>query len=69
MAKQRVAYDFEYFSLDQPSDAPVTVLSLGRSLLKDAVGVALPLRPTVPLGEAPPWCAAWVGCELQVGLA
>lgn len=51
MARQRVAYDFEFFSLEQPSDAPVTVLSLGRSLLKDAVGVTLPLRPTAPLGE------------------
>lgn len=53
MTRQRVAYDFEYFSLDQPSDAPVTVLSLGRSLLKDGVGVTLPLRPTAPLGQSP----------------
>ncbi|KAL4442708.1 hypothetical protein ABPG77_006702 [Micractinium sp. CCAP 211/92] len=52
MTRQRVAYDFEYFSLDQPSDAPVTVLSLGRSLLKDGVGVTLPLRPTAPLADA-----------------
>lgn len=50
MWRQRVAYDFEFFSLDQPADAPVTVLSLGRSLLKDAAGVAVPLRPTAPLG-------------------
>lgn len=38
-------------SLDQPADAPVTVLSLGRSLLKETVDVTLPLRPTAPLGE------------------
>lgn len=38
-------------SLDQSADAPVTVLSLGRSLLKETVDVTLPLRPTAPLGE------------------
>lgn len=54
MTRQRVAYDFEYFALDQPADAPVTVLSLGRSLLKDGVAVTLPLRPTAPLGQSVP---------------
>jgi hypothetical protein len=53
-AGQRVPYDFEFFSLDQPADAPVTALSLGRSLLKEGLGVALPLRPTAPLGEPLP---------------
>jgi hypothetical protein len=56
MARQRVAYDFEYFSLDQPAEAPITVLSLGRCLLKEAVGVTLPLRPTAPLGECTGAC-------------
>ncbi len=51
MTRQRVAYDFEFFTLEQPADAPTTVLSLGRSLLKDGVAVTLPLRPTAPLGE------------------
>ena len=35
---------------------PVTVLSLGRCLLKEAVGVTLPLRPTAPLGECTGAC-------------
>lgn len=57
-------------SLDQPADAPVTVLSLGRSLLKETVDVTLPLRPTAPLGEPGPrwaalsmvvWCTAGIG--------
>ncbi|KAL6782238.1 hypothetical protein ACKKBG_A06055 [Auxenochlorella protothecoides x Auxenochlorella symbiontica] len=48
---QKVAYDFEFFSLDQEADAPVTVLSCGRSLLKDALGTSLPLAPTAPLAE------------------
>lgn len=51
MKAQRVSYDFEFFSLDQPAEAPVTVLSLGRTLLKDAGGLAVPLRPAAPLGE------------------
>jgi hypothetical protein len=42
---QCVGYDFEYFSLDQPTDAPVTVLSTGRSLLKSSVDTVVPLRP------------------------
>ena len=62
MARQRVAYDFEFFSLDQPADAPVTVLSLGRSLLKDTVDIALRCAPPhrwVSAGGrgAGPWAA------------
>lgn len=62
MARQRVAYNFEFFSLDQPADAPVTVLSLGRSLLKDTVDIALPLRPTAPLGERRGQRGGALGC-------
>ncbi|KAL4424256.1 hypothetical protein ABPG75_001557 [Micractinium tetrahymenae] len=64
VTRQRVGYDFEYFSLDQPADAPVTVLSLGRSLLKDAVGLALPLRPTAPLADAAAVQAAATSADL-----
>eukprot|EP00887_Chlorella_sp_A99_P007055 scaffold2.g7055.t1 len=49
---QTVGYDFEFFSLDQPTDCPVTVLSTSRSLLKDSVQVVVPLRPTAPLADA-----------------
>jgi len=41
---QSVEYDFEYFSLDQPTDVPVTILSTGRSLLKSSVDTVVPLR-------------------------
>ncbi|EFN53539.1 hypothetical protein CHLNCDRAFT_136659 [Chlorella variabilis] len=66
MWRQRVAYDFEFFSLDQPADAPVTVLSLGRSLLKDAAGVAVPLRPTAPLADASAVAAAAASADLEL---
>lgn len=65
MARQKVGYDFEFFSLDQPADAPVTVLSLGRSLLKEAVGVTLPLRPTAPLADAASVAAAATSADLD----
>ncbi len=43
---QAVEYDFQYYTLPQPADAPVTVLSCGRSLFRDVVDLELPLRPT-----------------------
>ena len=43
---QAVEYDFQYYALPQPADAPVTVLSCGRSLFRDAIDVEVPLRPT-----------------------
>ncbi len=52
MKAQRVGYDFEFFSLDQPAEAPVTVLSQGRSLLREAPLTVVPLRPAAPLGES-----------------
>ncbi|PSC74128.1 mini-chromosome maintenance complex-binding isoform A [Micractinium conductrix] len=64
MRAQKVAYDFEFFSLEQPADAPVTILSLGKSLLKDTVGVALPLRPTAPLADAAAVASAAGGANL-----
>jgi hypothetical protein len=45
MRAQKVAYDFEFFALDQPADAPVTVLSAGRTLLKGCGEVELRLAP------------------------
>ncbi len=51
MQTQQVAYDFEYCQLNQVADVPVTILSVGRSLLKDVGPVMVPLRPTEPLGD------------------
>jgi hypothetical protein len=44
MQSQKVSYDFEFFSLDQPTDCAVTVLSTGRTLLKGVGEVEVPLR-------------------------
>lgn len=51
MRVQKIAYDFQYFTLDQPTDAPVTILSTGRSILKGAGELEVPLRPTAPLAS------------------
>ena len=45
---QKVSYGFEFFELEQEADAPVTVLSCGRSMLKDAIALWLPLEASSP---------------------
>lgn len=37
IANQQVAYNFEYFDLQQPTDAPVCIVSTGKSLLSNNV--------------------------------
>lgn len=49
MQQQKVAYDFQFFTMDQPTDAPVTVLSTARTMLKGVGEVVVPLKPTAPL--------------------
>jgi hypothetical protein len=49
MQQQKLAYDFQFFSMDQPTDAPVTVLSTARTMLKGVGEVVVPLCPTAPL--------------------
>lgn len=44
MASQIVDYDFGTYSLPIPVDAPVTVLSVGASLLKPSVDLELPIN-------------------------
>jgi len=44
MASQIVDYDFGAYSLPMPVDAPVTVLSVGASLLKPSVDLELPIN-------------------------
>ncbi|KAK9820667.1 hypothetical protein WJX74_003228 [Apatococcus lobatus] len=52
--QQKVEYDFGFYKLPQPSDAPVTILSEGRmllqTLLQSSKSLALPLQPTSSLG-------------------
>lgn len=49
MRDQKVAYEFEIFALEQPSDCPVTILSTGKTLLKGVGEVVLPLKPVKAL--------------------
>ncbi|DBA73189.1 TPA: hypothetical protein ACH3X1_011268 [Trebouxia sp. C0004] len=44
MASQTVDYDFGAYSLPMPVDAPVTVVSIGASLLKPSVDLELPIN-------------------------
>lgn len=44
MRTQTVHYDFEFFSLPQHTDCPVTILSKSNSLLKDAVNFVVPVH-------------------------
>ena len=44
MLQQQVLYDFAVYSLPMPADVPVTILTVGRSLLHAAVDVELPLN-------------------------
>lgn len=44
MLQQQVLYDFAVYSLPMPADVPVTILTVGRSLLHAAVDLELPLN-------------------------
>lgn len=63
MQNQKVSYDFQFFTLDQPTDAPVTVLSTARTMLKGVGEVVVPLRPAA----APAAGAAAVHAAIAAG--
>lgn len=44
MEQQQVTYEFTVYSLPMPVDVPVTILTVGRSLLHTAVDLELPLN-------------------------
>ena len=44
LQQQQVMYDFAVYSLPMPADVPVTILTVGRSLLHAAVDLELPLN-------------------------
>lgn len=46
MQEQVVKYEFEVYSLPMPADVPVTILTPGKSLLRAAVDLELPLNTT-----------------------
>lgn len=49
MLQQKIAYDFDVFTLEQHTDAPVTVLSSARTMLKGVREVVVPLKSTAPI--------------------
>ena len=48
MQGQKIGYDFQFFTMEQPTDAPVTVLSAARTMLKGVGEVVVPLAPKAP---------------------
>lgn len=46
MLQQQVDYDFAVYRLPMPTDVPVTILTVGRSLLHAAVDLELILNTT-----------------------
>lgn len=44
---QRLPYDFQFYQLDQPTDQPILIMSTGKTMLKGAGEVQIPLRATV----------------------
>ena len=49
MLQQKIAYNFDVFTLDQLTDAPVTVLSSARTMLQGVHEVVVPLKCTAPV--------------------
>ena len=49
MQNQKLGYDFQFFTMDQQTDVPVTILSTARTMLKGVGEVVVPLQPTAPL--------------------
>ena len=47
--QQKVEYDFGFYKLPQHTDAPVTIISEGRTLLQTNLGIELPLQPAANL--------------------
>ena len=47
--QQTVEYDFGFYKLPQHTNAPVTILSEGKTLLQTNLGVELPLHATAAL--------------------
>jgi hypothetical protein len=63
LESQSVDYEFGFYRLPMPADAPATILSAGASLLSQAVSIVLPLQPAhtpgAPSADQPPhWCPA-----------
>ena len=55
MKHQKLPYNFEFYQLDQPTDQPILVISTGKTMLKGAGEVQIPLCPVnAPLSEEKP---------------
>lgn len=45
MQHQKLPYDFQFYQLDQPTDQPILIISTGRTMLKGAGEMQIPLCP------------------------
>ena len=70
MLQQQVMYDFAVYNLPMPADMPVTILTVGRSLLHAAVDVELPLttagKHDMHSGSYF-CCKAFIACHVAMG--
>lgn len=45
MQSQKLPYDFQFYQLDQPTDIPVVIVSVGKTMLKGVGEIHVPLKP------------------------
>lgn len=66
MQMQKVPYDFQYYHLDQPTDCPVIILSVGKSMFKESGGIVVPLHgATKPLEDKDAVLSAFKQCDAE----
>eukprot|EP00890_Picochlorum_soloecismus_P000830 jgi/Picsp_1/1748/NSC_05220-R1_mgc79802 protein len=66
MQTQKVPYDFQYYHLDQPTDCPVIILSVGKSMFKESGGIIVPLHgATRPAGGKDAVLSALEKCDAK----
>ena len=46
MQLQKLPYDFQFYQLDQPTDQPIIIISVGKTMLHGAGEIQVPLKPT-----------------------
>jgi hypothetical protein len=64
MQMQKVPYDFQYYHLDQSTDCPVIILSVGKSMFKESGGIVVPLHgATRPLEDKDAVLSALEQCD------
>lgn len=64
MQHQKLPYDFQFYQLDQPTDQAILVLSTGRTMLKGAGEVHMPL---CPVSSAIPYSVSSITDTMNAG--